>query len=589
MDQAPKPKVLLLHTGATEDPEFLRLQKAIAASGEATVKNIAEIINEFDLHAFDFIFTPWGTTRKEIEQTEVPLIHYSLTNLLWETAETEKRALLKSSLLIINGFSTADLTRMVHLFTNTKRLPGVTPLMEKGSKVFAEKIQSPDSSGTLMDKLVGYLRSTEGFSLGDRLTEARQALSGVLQFAYWEAKKNIPTYPTVDFQVGLNANKLSFNLRFPAGDLNETALKALIVSGRNLFLEQAWHCSDLLLITYHSQYKEIELMGLLFQKDSKARIEAKSLLSRTSDRSKKSDPLLVAPPNFEFKLISDLRSESGEDLSMLSVSSGNEEAIDLGSLPPTVVTKLEQLEQGNEKMRELIKKREAALRGLQEQMKEAGSEVQEKRNQMVKLLKKGERAQDALKEQIADLQNQLDAAKEKLKTASGGQMDSKQYLETIQKLEQNIRAMENEKGQGQEKLANEQKKVANYEQKYSSLFKDLSGKEKEIQDLKTALSKVRKDVDSKEKAKESGTTTDGDLVIKLKDLETKESTLKQELKKITFKLEQAEKNAKAIQMEFTDKAKLMEQKLQGAKTKEVELLKKIDELNQALKKATKAA
>jgi len=268
-------------------------------------------------------------------------------------------------------------------------------------------------------------------------------------------------------------------------------------------------------------------------------------------------------------------------------------------LPPEVIHRLGKLEQESDFYRDQAKKKEAFVKEAVAKITEANREISKKRNELLRLAKTKEAQGESLSRKIGDLEKRLEksisahashatAAKESAAHAPAATPDNSGKLEAA------LKTAENEKNQLQEKLLREEKKVTAFEQKYSALYKEITQKDKELNEMKVMLVKARKEQSAALAAAASASGGAGvanieALNAKVKDAETRDASSRQELKKMSFKIEQHDKNVKAIQSESVEKIKLLEQKLQGAKTKELELLKKIDELNLALKKAAKAA
>jgi hypothetical protein len=596
-----KSKILLIFRPEDSGDEWPRLNKALSSFNQVETKESnstvsAQEVIELSQQGYEHIFLDLSIADFQNLKTE-KLVNLTLVKketFAWNNPEARKLTsgvLLEYPCLILEKFSLADLIRVLHLYLNPKRLSGTTPLMEKGALVIAEKIQSMESLGTTTDKLCSYLQKIESFALVDRIPDLRQVLQAIIQKAYTEAKTINPEFPTVDFQVGVNKSKLAINLRFPKGGLDPKTLPQLILDGKDLFWSILWNCADVTLITHHVQYEEIETM-LFFHLEKRVNYSTyKTFLIKESKRSMKSDSLLVAPQNFDFKILSEIEVNTEKvDLNEYETSDTN---IDFGSLPEEVVKKMAKLTEESIFLKDQAVKKDEALREIQTKCVELTKELNQKRGESMKLIKSNQMIQEATSRKLADYEKKIEflnsEGKEK---AQANEAAPAQFLqEAIGKLESSLKVSELEKNQLTEKALNEQKKLTLLEQKYSTLFKEVAAKDKEISELKAAMVKIRKEnaTGAASAASSGGIQTPESVIQKLKETEARENALKQELKKIAFKLEHSEKNVKAIQNEASEKSKLLEQKLQGAKTKEVELLKKIEELSAALKKAAKAA
>lgn len=594
-----KPKILLLFKAEESAEEWNRLVKALSSFNQVDKKELESTIPTTELKdlgkEYDHVFLDLSLADfQNLQSEKFPnLTIVKKETFAWNNPETRKLTsgvLLRYPCLVLEKISLGDLIRVLHLYLNPKRLSGTTPLLEKGALILADKIQSAENLGTLTDKLCTYLDKIEGFQLSERIPDVRQVLQAILQKSLQESKKMNPEFPTVDFQVGVTKSKLAVNLRFPRGDISVETLPSQILDGRDLFWSILWNCSDTTLVTHHVQYDEIETMFFFYLERRPSYSTFKTFLLKESERSLKSDSLLVAPQNFDFKILSDikLREQKLEINELQTAESG----IDFGSLPEEVVKKMAKLTEEGMFLKEQATKREENIRELQTKFVEASKELNQKKSEVMKLMKANQMIQEASNRKLADYEKKIEFLSNvsKEKAQANDSVPAQALQEAISKLEASLKASELEKNQLQEKALNEQKKVAIFEQKYSTLFKEVSAKDKEIGELKAAVVKIRKESTSTANANSSGASSAGDSVSqKLKDAETREALLKQELKKIAFKLEHSEKNVKAIQNEAAEKNKLLEQKLQNAKTKEVELLKKIEELSAALKKAAKAA
>lgn len=603
MDQAKElPKVLLIQqvNKETEYEGWGRLAKAFKGLAAAETQNRETPITIEELSAlcqtYSQVFLDLSFAMNLSIDTQLPnLTLVGKSSFPWNDPESRRRllpTLSRHSCLLLDQLPTTDLIRIIHLYLNPKRLTGVTPLLEKGSIIVGEKVQSTDQTGTLLDKLATYLERIEGFELKERLLDLRQVLSGVLTKSFKHASEATDIYPTLDFQVGASKSKIVVNIRFPRGSLNISDFALQSIDGRDLFWQQVWQCSDLLVVTHHLQHDEIELMVVLNQATRPNLLSFRSFLKKVSERSQKKDNLLSAPASFDFRILSDIRLKDQEQVT--ATIQTNSDEIDLGSLPEEVVKKLEKLSEQSAFLKEQSDRQGALLRDAQIKFAQVAKELSQKRGEVVRISKVNESQQDTFRIKIAELEKQIETVKN-AKVNQSTNIDNaatNNLNEVISKLETSLRATENEKNQFAERVANEQKKVSIYEQKYSTLYKELGIKDKEIMDLKATLIKIKKEGTTNPAsgatagAKDSATDTSA---AKIKELEAREGVLKQELRKVMFKLENQEKNVKFIQAEAAEKTKLLEQKLQGAKTKEVELLKKIDELSAALKKASKAA
>jgi hypothetical protein len=605
MDQAKKiPKVLLLRQTYSEEESgtWLRLFKALKGFSQAELEIRDEPLNPTDIQEisanFDHVIADIALIDAAAfgEQTIPNLIFAAKDTFEWDNPDFRARlmpVLNRHPSLMLEQLSAGDLIRVLHLQFMPKRLAGVVPVMEKGSVIVAEKIQSTDGIGTLIDKLCVYFGRTEGFALKERLPDLRQVLSAVLLEAYCQAKTTGSDYPTVDFQVGMNKGKIAVNLRFPRGKLVMDDIPALAMNGLDPLWHQAWACSDLLLLTEHTQYDEIELLMLFVRPERRQHGEFRSFLIKKSDRSSKKENLFVSSQNYDFHVLSDIRLKEKEEF--LFATEEEDTDLDINSLPVEVVEKLANLSKESAFLRDQTLKKDDLLRDAHSKIVHMNKSLGQKQNEFVRLTKSSAMKLEILQRKVNELEKAVAKASEtKLPTAAEKAENNfaTEAKETIVRLEQALRAAENEKGQLNERASREQKKVTVLEQKYTTLYRDIGVKDKELSDLKAQLLKLKKEAtagaaEAKAAAASSG-AQDG-ASAKLKESEARENVLKQELRKLAFKVENNEKNVKAIQQEADEKNKLLEQKLQAAKAKELELIKKVEDLSALLKKASKAA
>jgi hypothetical protein len=506
--------------------------------------------------------------------------------------------LLAHPCLILEGISATDLLRVLHLYLVPKNQSGVCPLMEKGSLILAEKVQSLDSIGLLLDRFSSYFNQVDGFSLKGRINDFRQLLTGLISEAYQRSTEATNIYPTVEFQASAQAKKLAVHFRFPLGKLDPTQLPSITLNGGSMRWQWLWQSCDFLLLTHHKQHMELEVHALFLSESKTGANRFSSFFCRSLEQSGKSTSAMIAPKDYQFSVFSEIKVLKGSIANNGSKTSDEVQidGIDLSSVPEEVRNQISKLEHDRGVLKEFAEKKENAYKEASIKLAEVKKEIAQRRAEVSKLIKSQEHSKEVFQRKIAEMEKRIAnsqshamaqaSAKNTAAEASAGNLQ-----EVVSKMEGSLRALEQEKTNLSERLNQEQKRVAMYEQKYAQLFKDTSLKDKEIQDLKASLLKLRKENNADEKKSGTpgaGQSADGSSA-KIKEFEQRETVLKQELRKLQFKLDNHDKNLKAQQQEAAEKAKLMEQKLQGAKTRELELLKKIEELSSALKKAAKAA
>lgn len=606
MDQATeKPKILLLRarageTASTEiSARWARLCKALKTFTDleeievdaAEGLNLSAYLEGRDQLLLDTNLAPWG----ELEKNPLSKVTLICPEAFpWHSLENRllyQKTLMRHPCLVLDGLSTTDIVRVLHLFLMPKRLAGVVPLMEKGSLIVGEKVMDRHNIGSLLDRLSAHFDKIEGLQVKARLPDLRQILSALIHEGLQRAATSTVAYPFVDFQASAGIHKLSVNMRFPKGDLSFESLVDQTLSGSNLFWNQIWMCSDALMVTYHKQHEEIEVMLLICRPEKQPNSPFKSFLYRTSERSARKENLLDAPENFTFKILSEIHARNSEQVLVSESYSENLQDIDFGSLPRNVSEKIKQLDEQCQALNESNRKKDVQLQAAIGKCQQAERDLGQKRSELLRALKTGETKAESAEMRIRDLESKV----EQLKKASAESSLAKSSgaggpgQETMVKLEAMLRAAENEKMQLRESVNYEQKRVSVLEQKYSSLYKDISLKEREINDLKAAFGKMRKDRSSQPAAPIPVTEEREKIAEKAKDMDDRDSAYKQELRKLAFKIESQEKNTRAIQAEAAEKLKMLDQKLKVAKAKEIELLKKVEDLMASLKKAVKAA
>jgi hypothetical protein len=611
-----KTKVVLIRKDGGDEKAVSRLQKTLVAFADVTEISVP---NWDDLSAHEVKCAEAQAVFLELSllpKNGTPEIFSSLPKhvTVFQTAfptekelaesPTLKNLLLIRDSLFLDQLSTPDLLRFLHLYLLPKRQGGITTLMEKGAVVLSEKIQNIDHVGEILDRLVQYFQAQLP-SLTARLHDLRQMATGLFHEGFLRAKEANQPYPTLDFQVSASREKIAFLLRFPMGKIEPLLLKEKIFTGENYALHLAWKSSDYFLVTEYKDLKEFEITAILQGTTEYQPQRIPSLLYAAKEHGSTAENLLAAPKNYRFSLISELAYKrlDANKYTVTSSVQDLENELDGEKLTEKLKLKVQQMEQERSHLHELVQNREGAFRDIQVRLNKANMEVVQKRNEMLRILKDSEATVHQYKLKLAEMERRTAFAKETLSEAQTKAKENDHSGAIIRRLEGTIKTLEREKTAVQEKVVQEQKRFALLELKFRDLHKDLGEKDKQISDIKMSLIKAEQTIaskpqknDAKAEAKAAAAAAapganaaDKDLATKLKETETREHNLKQEVKKLMFKAEQAEKNSKVVQTESGEKAKLLERKLEAAKTKEIELLKKIDELNTLLKKATKVA
>lgn len=597
-----KLKILLLRKRAPEGvaPDaadaWSRLSKALKTFTdlkdvplpENSPLELSAYLEEWDHIFLDTALADWSALES---QPLSALTLVSAETFAWDEPETRLRTLQAYSrhpALILEGLSTSDLVRVLHLYLMPKRLAGVAPMMEKGALIVGEKLMDTYNVGSLLDRLCAHLDSFEALELKKRIPDLRQTLSALLLEGLRCAVAANVLYPYVDFQASASRKKLAVNLRFPKGGLNLENLLRQILSGADLFWSQIWQCSDILILTDHRQHDELEVMVVLCKPDRGNRPRFNTLLSKSLDRSSQKESLLEAPDTYIFRQLADIHTKAAADLLF---TAGEESEIDFGSLPEKVVGQIQSLEEKCKVLQDSLTHKDSALQESIKKGLELTHELGQKRGELLRAIKTLETQSEASEKRIRDLEERIAHAKASAAEAASakGAANPAGLQESLSRVEAMLRASESEKNALRENVSHEQKRVAIFEQKYSALYKDISLKEREINELKTSFNKIRKDQATKQTSPAAASDASGASPEKVKEYEARELVQRQEIRKLTFKLENQEKYVKAQQAEAAEKLNMLEQKLKVAKSKELELLKKVEELMVALKRAHKAA
>jgi len=605
MNQArEKPKTLLLRKrqkeGAleTDSVSWARLGKALKTFTEfeelefGPNENIHlnDYFESYDHLFLDTEIIAWSAL-ESLPPSKVTLVCQA--SFAWnemDTREKTLKSLVRHPCLVLEGMNAADLVRMLHLYLMPKRLAGVAPMMEKGSLIVGEKVMDSLNIGSLLDRLSAHFDLLDGLELKSRIPDLRQVLSGLIFEGLRAAAGAQVSYPFVDFQASAAKQKLGVNMRFPKGKLSFERLVEQTLSGANLFWHQVWQCSDVTILQYHKQQEEIEVTLVLCLPERGNHARFKTLLHKTSVRSARRDNLLEAPDSFVFKLLSDIQPLSSDKV-LISGDTGEDlNEIDFGALPENVIKKISSLNEQSLELNEQVQKKDKIMQDLTHKLQQANRELGTKRAELMRSVKSNQVQSEAAEKRIQELEARAEHARKESHehSVSKGASSPLAMQDALVKLEAMLRAAENEKSQLRETIAHEQKRVSIFEQKHSALYKELSLKDREVNELKTTFARIRKDQAIKQSTQAASQET-GDKIIEKKESDDRESGLKQEVRKLTFKLDSQEKNIKAIQNEAAEKVKMLDQKLKAAKVKEIELLKKIEDLMTSLKKAVKAA
>ncbi|MGZ3706845.1 MAG: hypothetical protein ACXVA8_12525, partial [Bdellovibrionota bacterium] len=435
----------------------------------------------------------------------------------------------------------------------------------------------------------------EGFTLGARLPDLRQVLSALLLEALHFAAEKSALYPYVDFQLSVSQQKLAVNLRFPLGAAPMGTLIRGALTGSELFWQQVWQCSDATVFTHHENQGELEVMILFCRPGRNTHGSFRTLLHKTFSGASRREDLLDPPQNYRFMLVSEIQAQENTEMQVFSQENPEEgfEGMDLNGVPEAVTSRVRQLADQTRVLTDHLARKNEQLEESLLKNQQLTRELNSRRAELIRSAQAKEALADANERRIHELEASLAKAKENAshESPSRGGQNGGAMTEMLAKMESTLRAAENEKNHLRDNATHEQRRATLLEQKYTNLYKELANKDRELNDLRNTVSRLRKDQNHDRSAKTASASEEAkdNLLPKLKELEERESFFKQEVKKLSFKVEAHEKNIRAVQNDAAEKQRLIDQKLKEAKTKEVELLKRIEELTNSLKKASKAA
>ncbi|MGZ3711176.1 MAG: hypothetical protein ACXVBE_05440, partial [Bdellovibrionota bacterium] len=366
-------KVLLIQRKPApgSDSAWTRFGKALGSFTDLQIVESDELvkgdIGEHSLKAYQHIFLDYTLADWEFLKSyaDTPLALVAGDAVVLENAgarELPGEKINGRTCFYLTGFSASDLARLLHLYLIPKRIAGVLPLLEKGSIILGEKIQSAEGIGTSLDRLGTYLEQMESFELKARIPDLRQVLSAVLLECYRLARQTDTPYPTVDFQVGVAAKKLALNLRFRNKTLSLKDLSLKILNGSDFFWQQAWLCADVSFFTEHVSHEELEVMFLFNSPVRTPSNTLHSLLLKTLEKSGKRENLLVKPQDYTFQFLSDVRLKQHDVSNFIASTEEVASDLDLGTLPAPVLEKLKAMHEAQSFTQDQLNKRESEFR-----------------------------------------------------------------------------------------------------------------------------------------------------------------------------------------------------------------------------------
>lgn len=606
-----KPEILILwKSGSSNEEARSRLLKAVQAFSvpkEVDCTSFPELkaaIEAFPQRSATFVDHQLLQTLTDGELNELPgiTVLFDRFNDLPENLRIQNR---EFPVLEILNLPTPDLLRILHFTLLPKRQSGIASLMEKGTIILGEKVQSLDTIGEILD------RTTQFFS--EQLPETaplhssfRLMALSLIQEAFERAQQQDSPYPTVDFQTSATREKIAFTLRIPSANKSLASQIAATSDSSNFSWFTARRHSSAMLLVEYPEFKETEVATLLFAQHQTSAQTRASLLSSTRKSGTPTENLLSAPKNYKFSLVSELahkRLDANKYSVTTSIKELEKDMAD-AQLPEKLKLRIQQIEQDRANLQDLVQSRETQMRENQSELNKFRQDVSQKRNEILRLMKESEGSASKYRHRISDLEKRIEYHVKEITTLKSGARAAATGDANSKHLEGIVKTLEHEKTVLTEKVGQEQKRILLLEKKSAGLYRDLGERDKEIQQLKEVvhraevaastaarepIAKPDQKKGSVEAAMEAAKSQSNGAEAKLKDAEAREAALKQEVKKLALKIDTSEKNLKVIQTESAEKAKLLERKLEAAKAKEIELLKKVEELTALLKKATKAA
>jgi hypothetical protein len=598
MAEIVKPKILILLDAKSEQASFDRLQKALSGFCEVSTKKItpetleqeivgtaAEISNIFIDHQLVNML-PYRDPNRPI--TIILLQEIPLKELYIKKVDTQW--LERHSTICINGISTGDLFRLLHNYLTAERTPGILSLLEKGSLVVGEKIQSLTNIGELLDFLTTYLQKTFP-QIALRSADIRQVITSLVSESMAKLSQEGIADPTIDIQGAANEGKFAFTLRFPLGKTKLSDITNHIYNGSSLPWQICWQSSDALTLVWHKKFNELEVKAVILSKAPSAPC-FKSLLFTELSGDQRAEKLLVVPKHYSFSLISDLRSfKGGSSAATATVTTIVETEADQED---------EKFSQERTQLNQVIEQKLNEIRELANRINQLKNEVAKSKNMSIQLLREKEQIIKQKTNRITELESNI-ASNQKIHGGSTAEI-STQTQAVIKELDTKVKILEADKTKSRELLGQAQKKISILEQKISTKDREGAQKDRELGELKSQVHKLQAQIQKKDEAAASHQThavdkkeqrlesqAEKEALMKMREFEQKETAYKQEIKKLQFKADSTDKTIKGIKDEAAEKIKLMEKKLEAAKTKEIDLLKKIDELNSTIKKNNRAA
>lgn len=515
-------------------------------------------------------------------------IIYSLEEINYHAAMQDPnigKALQNHSYLALHALAGAEVLRTVQSFLFPERAPGLVASVPKDSKVVVEKLESRNDIGWTLDLFAYYWRNANEVE-GRRIDDFLLLANSIILEAFAETSNAGLDYPSVQFQCFGNDKKLAFATRFPANKQSAADFQAKIIDNKQTYWFNSWQLANNLVIIHYENEDEVEVKASIYPSAPNDPTSLHSVLTRNvTDGSSGSNltnpPNSIQPIRIE-QILLELPREHRSSISALFegdvAMSGENKDLVYGKLAV---------------------KQSGLLNQMNERIEQEQKRFEDKQSRSSRLLTDAKTELEETKKKYLQAKNQikmLESEKKRLSTenAEANNDDSKKQLHEQSR---EVKVIAAEKAKAEEKLSISEKRIGLLEKKVEQYKREKEEKEKEAAESKPIILKLTKELERAQVAikeaqnqqpkqvENSGAEKKIKMLSeKLMDAQKKEQDLQLALKKLSLKLEQAENTIKATKNQGGGKEKQLERQLEASKTKEKELLKKLTELQEALKK-----
>lgn len=528
-------------------------------------------------------------------KSKINFLFFSTTPVTHQHLEgnQELRELVASykfmDLSVVQG---SNIARILQIILNPGKTPGLLGSVSKNSEVVVEKLQEATDICWTLDTIIFYWKTK--FEIDPlSIMNFRSSAITLLQEGLYRCEQMNANNPTVCFQCFASKKVLFFSVKFSSAGIAAEAIQdQAIQNPRSNWAILVSKC-DSLIITKQKEADEIEIKILINVQEGMDPEKISSIFScenNSADNSSKYlyPPEIIKPIRLE-QILLGLPRNHLRALSSLFKSSAN-------------ATK----EEKDSVYGRLAIKQTGLLNQMNERILQEQSRFEEKNQRNMKLLHQAKIELQETKKSQLQYKNKLKNLERENKNLadSNSSTDDVDYKKKLHESKNKLKIAQAEKNKAEEKLKNIETKVDILEKKITALIEEKNQKEKELNDTKPLLLKLGKELQSAQqtiKAQQASATVPVNagadnskikiLSEKLIETQKKEQEAQLALKKTTLKLEQVENSLKQMKTQEGGKEKQLERQLEAFKLKEKDLLKKISELQDALKKmkAGKAA